>query len=79
MEARTMNQHNRKLGEPIPIRLILDRKGELSMADGSPVADYLKTCRKAWKAKGQLEVCITPRLAVEALETDAFLHRNHFA
>lgn len=74
-----MNPHNRKLGQPIPIRLILNRKGELSMADGSPVADYLKACRKAWKAQGDLEVCMTPRLSMEALETEAFLYRNHSA
>lgn len=70
---------NRKLGDPIPPRLILTPQGTLKMVDGSDPADYLKAVRKMWKVRGNVEICVTQRKAIEGLELQAFLHLNRGA
>jgi uncharacterized protein (DUF362 family) len=74
-----MKPAQRKLGEPIPTRLVLNQKGELFMVDGSSVPEYLKACRRMWGAKGHLQVVISPRLSIENLEQEALLRRSHSA
>lgn len=71
-----MKHTPRKLGEPIPPRLILKANGTLVMADGSDPAAYLKSVRRFWKVRGNQEVCITPRKFTERLEGEALLARN---
>jgi hypothetical protein len=63
---------NRKLGDPIPPRLILTPQG-------SDPTDYPKAVRRMWKARGNVEICVTRRKAIELLETEALLYRNHGA
>lgn len=74
-----MNPTNRKLGEPIPVRLILTPQGTLKMHDGSDVSEYLKLVRRSWKVRGNLPVCITPRDSTEELEFQALMYRNRGA
>jgi hypothetical protein len=70
---------NRKLGDPIPPRLILTPQGTLKMVDGSDPADYLKAVRRMWKVRGNVEICVIRRVAMEDMERDAFLYRNRGA
>ena len=64
---------NRKLGDPIPPRLILTPQGTLKMVDGSDPADYLKAVFRSWGADGDIQVCICPREQTEHMEQQAFL------
>jgi len=70
---------NRKLGDPIPPRLILTPQGTLKMVDGSDPTDYLKAVRRMWKVRGNVEICVTRRKAIELLENEALLYRSHGA
>ncbi len=66
----------RKLGEAIPARLILKPNGTLAMVDGSSPAEYLKSVRRAWKMRGNIEVVIGHREAIQRLEGEALMMRN---
>ena len=74
-----MKPVKRRLGEPIPVRLILTPQGTLEMVDGSDVSAYLKRVRRMWKVQGRVEVSITERDAAQRLEMEALLHRYHSA
>ena len=75
----------RKLGDPIPVRLLLNSDGTLSMADGSDPAAYLKAVRRFWIKRGLAEartpvaVCISTNVAMEQIERDATLYRSYGA
>jgi len=77
-----MNPPIRKLGDPIPPRLILGPQGVLSMADGSDPAAYLRKVRRKWikegrMAKGEpIAISICDVASMERLEQDAWLSRN---
>jgi len=77
-----MNPPNRKLGEPIPPRLVLGPQGVLSMADGSDPRDYLQKVRSKWikegrMAKGEpIAISICDVANMERLEGSALLARN---
>lgn len=72
-----MKAVRRKLGEPIPDRLILLPNGTLAMADGSDPAAYLRSVRRSlWKCRGPVAVVIQPKKHAETLEGEAWLLRN---
>ena len=80
-----MDTTPRKLGDPIPVRLLLGPDGMLSMADGSDPRDYLKSVRKIWIKRGfatagaAVPVCISTLPIMESIETQAVMHRHHSA
>jgi len=77
-----MKPPDRKLGEPIPPRLVLGPYGTLRMADGSDPAIYLRAVRRKWIKEGRMRtgdaipiaVCDLP--SMERIENDALLARN---
>jgi hypothetical protein len=69
----------RKLGDPMPVGLVLNSLGVLQMADGSNVETYLKSVMQMWGKSGQLLVSILPRDQAMELETEVLLHRSHGA
>lgn len=74
-----MKPVKRKLGDPIPVRLILTPQGTLEMVDGSDVSAYLKRVRRMWKVRGRVEIVVARREHIEAVELDALLHRYRCA
>jgi hypothetical protein len=66
----------RKLGEPVPITLVLNNKGILYMANGSDLQAYLKSVMEVWGKSDDLLVSIMPRNTLMDLETDALLFRS---
>ena len=77
-----MNPPMRKLGEPIPPRLILGPQGVLSMADGSDPAAYLRKVRRKWIKDGRLgkgqpiAISICDVANMERLEGSALLAKS---
>ena len=77
-----MKPPNRKLGEPIPPRLILGPYGTLRMADGSNPSSYLQKVRRKWIKDGRMKkgesiaitICDLP--SMERIEGDALLLRS---
>ena len=74
-----MIARKRKLGEPVPVSLLLNDQGVLSMADGSDLQAYLKSVMAVWGQSGQLLVSILPRDEAMELETEVNLYRSHGA
>ena len=78
----TMKPPNRKLGEPIPARLILGPYGTLRMADGSDPAKYLRAVRRKWIKRGLMQtgdsvpIAIIDLKSMERIEGEALLARN---
>ena len=77
-----MKPPNRKLGEPIPPRLILGPYGVLRMADGSDPALYLRAVRRKWIKEGRMQtgepiaISIIDLPSMERIEGKALLARN---
>ncbi len=71
-----MTASKRKLGEPVPITLVLNNKGILYMANGSDLQAYLKSVMEVWGKSDDLLVSIMPRNTLMDLETDALLFRS---
>ena len=77
-----MNPPIRKLGEPIPPRLILGPEGVLSMADGSDPRDYLQKVTSKWIKQGlmaegePIAISICDVANMERLEGSALLARS---
>jgi hypothetical protein len=77
-----MNPPIRKLGDPIPPRLVLGPQGVLSMADDSDPRDYLQKVRSKWIKQGlmaegePIAISICDVASMERLEKDAWLARN---
>lgn len=69
----------RKLGDPISPALLLKPNGTLAMADGSDPADYLKSYRRAQGFKGDVPISVCPITAMERIEFEVIIHRNHSA
>lgn len=69
----------RKLGDPIPERLLLKPDGTLAMADGSDPAVYLKAVRRMWKSRGTVPICINNIPNQESVEFRALLQLGHSA
>ena len=69
----------RKLGEPVPVSLLLNSLGVLQMADGSDLQVYLKSAMAAWGATGQLLVSILPRDIAMELEIEVMISRSRGA
>ena len=74
-----MTASKRKLGDPMPVSLVLNSLGILQMADGSNVETYLKSVMQVWGKSGQLLVSILPRDQAMELETEVLLYRGHGA
>ena len=77
-----MNPPNRKLGEPIPPRLVLGPQGVLRMADGSDPRDYLVKVRRKWVKEGRMAkgepiaISICDVANMERLEGSALLAKS---
>ena len=77
-----MKPPKRKLGEPIPPRLILGPYGCLRMADGSDPALYLRAVRRKWIKEGRMQtgdsipIAIIDLASMERIEGDALLLRS---
>lgn len=75
----------RKLGEPIPVALLVQPDGTLVLADGGDVKTYLAEARALNESVGHvdpgepLEVTLSPRRLLERIERDAWMHMNHSA
>lgn len=69
----------RKLGEPVPVSLVLNDQGVLSMADGSSLEGYLQSVMAVWGESGQLLVSILPRDIAVEMETEVLISRSRGA
>lgn len=74
-----MTASKRKLGEPVPVSLLLNDQGVLSMADGSDLQVYLQSVMGMWGKSGVLLVTMLPRDIAVELETEVLISRSRGA
>lgn len=73
----------RRIGDPIPVSLLIQPDGTLVLADGSDVKTYLAEVHLVNTSLGHattgeaLAVVLSPRKLQERIEQDAWLHQHH--
>jgi hypothetical protein len=80
-----MRPFPRKVGDPIPVALLIQPDGTLVLADGGDVKTYLAEAHAVNVGLGHAtagepyEAVIVPRKFQERLEQAAWMHFNHSA